>query len=870
MTRPASRSSQPGYRARRGLGGVVTARVPSQGHHALSGRPTRGLRAHRVVACALLAVSFSVGGLALAAASAAGVSAGQLPHYAVDDSHPITGKRPAPPPDIATGRDNLELLSQTPWVDPDSTQFRLHLQVTAQSPASEMLAVNVYTGLTTRSQFQGALGGEFYGSYYQPGGGPVPLTDLARDPSGGVDVDIPVNQSSGELATTGVYPVQVFLEQGGVPMGKPLTTFIVYAGRDLSPLRLDASFVLPMVGNVQIGPLGAPGRLSPSAAATLRGDAAALARWQVPVTIRTATPTVRSLAGGTAADRAALVDLREAIRAGDELLPATALPLDIQQLVGSGLTNDLSRQLSLGDATLDGLLGVQPPLTTWVSAGDLDPASMSALAGLGVIGVAVPEQDLSTLPLADQEFTFAQPTKLSVQQGQDIVAVGADSELSARVGQAAAPGTAVLVANQFLAELAMIDLERPSDQRGVVVVPPPGVAVSPVFLSVLLAGLKGNPLVEGVALQQLLKDVPLAPGDSGGVMVRQLDETSPPEAQLAGVGQLQQARDDVAADGEVYGPQSSRVTGLNQRLFVSLSSAFDGSQRASIIAGVLRAANSALANVRLPPSTSITLTSRQGRLPLTLVSATASPVRVRLVLTSEQLSFLAATFSEGSCVPVNNQKSAEDCQLTLSRPTTVLRVPVVVRAPGAFPLDLQVETPSGSMVLRSSTDSVRSTAISDVGWFLMVGAALFLAVWWVRNARHGRRAHRLVPRPDDGSSPDEPAPDEHNEADLGPDDLRPHDLRPNDLRPNDLRPNDLRPNDLRPAGVPGPTLPGEDAPRPGVTRPSVTSASASSASASSASGGDAGAASPVGAAPHFAVRTGRVGYPGKHALRPPR
>ncbi len=384
---------------------------------------------------------------------------------------------------------------------------------------------------------------------------------------------------------------------------------------------------------------------------------------------------------------------------------------------------------------------------------------MSALAGLGVKQVAVPEADLSTLPLDDQVFTFAQPTKLSVP-GPDIMAVGADTELSARVALATSPATAVLVANQFLAELAMIDLERPSDQRGVVIIPGPGVEVNPVFLSVLLAGLKGNPLVEAVNLQQVFKDVPPAPSDSGAVMVRQLNAPTQPGAELAGAEQLQQALDDVAADGQVYGQNVSLVKGLDQRLFVSLSSSFDGSQRASIISKVLRTANSALANVRLPPSISITLTSRQGRLPLTLVSTATAPVRVRLVLTSEQLSFLAVTFGEGSCVPGNAEKSAESCQLTLSRPTTLLRIPVVVRAPGAFPLSLQIETPSGNMVLRTGTGSVTSTAISDVGWFLMVGAALFLGVWWVRNARHGRRAHQLIPRPDDDpAAPDPASPD---------------------------------------------------------------------------------------------------------------
>jgi hypothetical protein len=61
---------------------------------------------------------------------------------------------------------------------------------------------------------------------------------------------------------------------------------------------------------------------------------------------------------------------------------------------------------------------------------------------------------------------------------------------------------------------------------------------------------------------------------------------------------------------------------------------------------------------------------------------------------------------------------------------------------------LEVETPSGEVLARS-TDTVRSTAIGGVAVVLMVGAVLFLAVWWVRNARHGRRARRLVPKPPD-------------------------------------------------------------------------------------------------------------------------
>jgi len=630
----------------------------------------------------------------------------------------------------------------------------MDLKVTTNYPAGEGLEVVVYGRLTARSQFQAALAGDVSGQFWDET--PVPLSKLANDPRGGLDVNIPVNQptsgnASGALPipTTGVYPVQAYLEVANVRKGQPLTTFIVYAGNDASNLlRLDVAIVAPFGGTVPISSSGPIGPMAASIAAQFEAGAAVLARSPVPVTIRAEVPAIEALAGGTAPQRAAVAHLRQAVTSGDELLPGTDLPLDVGGLVSSGLTVDLASGLTAGDATLDGLLGVAPPTRTWAFSGDVGSTSVGALAGLGAQEVAVPESDLSALPVTGPELTFAQPTKLSIP-GTDIRVVEADSELSGRIGQATAPGEAVLVADQVLAELAMIDLETPSVLRGVVLMPPPHTALDPVFLSVLLAGLQDNPLLRAVPLHEIFQDVPPASGASGP-LVRQLEG---PEvtAPLGGVGQLQEALGVVAALGEVYGHNTSLVSGLSADLVVSLSSAFSGSRRASLIAGALQVARADLHKVHLPSSVSITLTSGQGRLPVTLVSTADLPVHVLLVLTSEQLRFVTAHVNGGRCSSVN--AGSEECELTLSRPTTPLQIPVVVRTPGAFPLLLEVETPSGEVLARS-TDTVRSTAIGDVAVVLMVGAVLFLAVWWVRNARHGRRARRLVPKPPDDDDGD--------------------------------------------------------------------------------------------------------------------
>jgi hypothetical protein len=700
--------------------------------------------ARAALACLLL-----TGSSAALCFSAGGASAIAVTPTHPSDVQPVVVAHTPPQPNISRGPDALQLLNETSWLGPGPRQFQMDLKVTTNYPAGEGLEVVVYGRLTARSQFQAALGGDVSGQFWDE---PVPLSKLANDPRGGLDLDIPVNQPTGPdaasalpIPTTGVYPVQVYLEVANVRKGQPLTTFIVYAGNDASNLvRLEVALIAPFGAAVPISPTGSIGPMAASTAGQLEADAAVLARSPIPVTIRAEVPAMEALDAGAPRERSALAHLRQAVASGDEVLPATELPLDVGALVTSGLTADLSSGLTAGDATLGGLLGVAPLPSMWAFSGDVGPTSVGALAGLGAQEVAVPESDLSALPASGPELTFAQPTKLALQ-GTDIRVVGADSELSERIGEAAAPGQAVLVADQVLAELAMIDLETPSVLRGVVLMPPPRTALNPVFLSVLLAGLQHNPLLRAVPLREIFQDVPLALSATNADLVRQL-EGPDKAAPLGGVGELQQALSVVASLGEVYGDNTPLVSGLSEDLVVSLSSAFSGSRRSQLIAGVLQVATADIHKVHLPPSISITLTSGQGRLPVTLVSTADLPVHIVLVLTSEQLRFLTLRFNGGSCSSVN--AGSEDCRLTLSRSTTSLQIPVIVRTPGAFPLLLEVETPSGE-VLAKSSDTVRSTAIGDVAVALMVGAVLFLAVWWVRNARHGRRARRLVPKPPD-------------------------------------------------------------------------------------------------------------------------
>lgn len=645
---------------------------------------------------------------------------------------------------VAKGPDSLRLLSQSTWVGPGASEFRIDLAVTASDPSNEAIAVDVYPELITRSEFQLVLAGNFPEPYYQ--NPPVPLTQLQAGPDGGAQLVIPVNSPDGGLpiatTTAGVYPVQVFLTKEGLTQGKPLTTFLVYAASGAASMKhLGVALVVPVQAKVPLSSSGAVGQVPAASATVLEGDAVDVASYRAPVTLEISGSTLEAMSRGTSQERDAVSQLRESVAAGDELLPATALPVDLGSLVGSGLNSELQRQLSSGQATTLSLLGEAPSYNTWAFSGQVSASTLRTLAEFGLDEVTVPEATLSTLPLEYQRLTFAQPSKLDIG-GEEVEVLGADAELSRRIAEASSPGQAVLVANQVLAELAMIDLEAPNDSRGVVLMPQAMVAINPTFLAVLLSGLQGNPLLQAMTVSQEFASVPLATSSGTQALVRQLQGgRSEP---LAGSGQLDNALGAVADSAAVYGQVSRFVTGLEHELFVSTSSVWSAGERAGIIAEVQASAEAELHKLRLPPPVSITLTSRHGRLPLTMLSSAGVSAHVRLVLQSEELSFVAAKFPAGTCTPVNT--GSESCDLKLAGPATTLQVPVEVRTPGAFQLTLEIQTPNGALVTQG-TDTIRSTAASGTGLIVMVCAALFLAVWWVRNARHGRRARRLVPRP---------------------------------------------------------------------------------------------------------------------------
>jgi hypothetical protein len=206
--------------------------------------------------------------------------------------------------------------------------------------------------------------------------------------------------------------------------------------------------------------------------------------------------------------------------------------------------------------------------------------------------------------------------------------------------------------------------------------------------------------------------------------------------------------------------EAKRVVTLNEELLTAESADITEAQRQGLLTQVQAAVTKVTSLITLPRSSSITLTSTKGSIPLTVLSRAPVRARVELRLSSERLLFQAFSPPNGSCTVLTS--TSEDCTLTLVTQNTTLKVPVEARASGVFPVQVSLWTPDGSELIAQARDTVRSTAVSGVGVILILVAIIALGIWWVRDFRHGRRSRQLVPAPVD-DTPDEntgPGPDD--------------------------------------------------------------------------------------------------------------
>jgi hypothetical protein len=628
----------------------------------------------------------------------------------------------------------IDLVSQNVVVRPDDT-FLVGMKVSGAPPGAALRA-RLYPRIGSRADFGDNLFGQNLGRSLRRL--EVPMLDPAAVPVDGgilVTLRMPIcsalacDASGVTIRDGGVYPLQIRLVDDDDDELAQLVTFMVR-------LPDDPAEVKPLLTSVLFDH-DAPPLQGPDGKPTVDLDTAPLeilaealdSRLTVPVTMSPTPEMIDTIDLGTddLIDRLAKT-LKDS---GSQVVGGTYVDVPTAAWVANGLDRELGLQRARGTTALQEL--TEPDPGTWVAEPTLDEAGVAKLMELGVTQLVVDSGALSA-DLEDGGRSLLEgPFKIEAGATATVQAVQIDPGFR---GVFSRPGNQVLETHRLIAELATIAYESPDEQRGMVVAPPANWTPTGDVLNVLLEGLDvGRDLIRPVTVNQLFTEVPpLGPrgrptDDGEPTLVRRLEPM--PSPSLGDYpSRLSSTRFQLDSYQAMIGENNRSIDPFDDRLLASGAVELSAPERDVYLDSLNADLDQKFAGVDVPDRQTVTLTSADGQLPITVRNLLDDSVTVELHLrASERLEF-----PDGDIIAVELDP----------KETLPLKVPVKTRATGDTPVQVSLWTPGGARQLRTTRYNVRSTAVSGVGLFLTVGAAGFLALWWLRHIRLTRRERRQI------------------------------------------------------------------------------------------------------------------------------
>jgi hypothetical protein len=650
---------------------------------------------------------------------------------------------------VGQGGALISLVAQTQWVPPNGEMVLRF--ATSNIPGTATISVRVHPMVRSRTQFDDAADGRNLGTALT--GGPAAFERAAAPLAGdgaSVQLAIPVARTGPApaggvvLNFPGVYPVSITATEGGRELAELVTYLVRIPTTDTPGDSLRVGVVVPLDGHLELdegqptpdvgqgsddqGDDGEPAGLELASTEPARSTVATVNGYPtLPLTIDAVPAAVEAWADSDPSAAAALRTLGAA--ASHQVLANPYVRVDTGAWVANGLIPQLDRQMTAGATVLTEVLGGAGPAgRTAVLDPTTTPAALAYLHGLGVDRAVVPSDQLDE---PTDSGTFLQLFELDDGAGGTVQGAVADVDLAARLVDTGDP---VLDAQRTLAELAVLYREQEQVERGLALVVPPETA--PQTLSLLFTALArpavgdGRAVVEPVTLDTLFDETSVATTSGPRRPVMKLDYEAPAPGSLGAYpSQLRAAERQVDGFRSLAAPSPEQVVPFDQAVLASGAIELDTSGRSAILDWTTDSIDEAAAAVVALPQDYVTLTSQSGQIPLNLENRLPYPVRVQVVARSAKLDF--------------PQGNVQDLELPAAEPYPH-EIAVTTRASGAFPIDVTVQSPDGTLQLASSRFTVRSTAISGVGLVLSIGAGAFLLLWWGRHFRKTRRARRLV------------------------------------------------------------------------------------------------------------------------------
>lgn len=637
----------------------------------------------------------------------------------------------------------IRVASISPFVDAQRN-LRVVVQVTNTSEVSiesASMRVSIHPRIFSRSQLRESI------DIGIVSGPRESFTQSLATPLGpGAGAVLTVERLAAEVASfsqTGVYPVQIVVDlEGAETVYRTAIPYLATAPET----RINVTWLLPLTTPTALRGDGGyhTGVLGDTDLPLIRQQMRSLAaRAGLPVTLVPEGSFVDALVdlsdgfqahGGDAVERqdatspiaseaaATLATLREAASVVGEIASTSYTEADLSALALHGLESDLVRQLTTSRRAIEEHLGRTPTFRFLVPPGfRLGRAEAETLSTLGVENVLLDQAILPAAPETPSAFSglrydlFGVSRPALVRSGpQRFGALIPDPALSARL---AGEEQSVLLAQALIAETASSWLEIPlfADDRLLVLAAPR--MPQPPALAAALDGLAAAPWVQMRTASDALGILP-PEGPAAG-----LPRARPPDEPF--LAAARQARDALATLEAISIEPHQRATELDRMILLAESARWrdDPSTGIALARAATQVVNDLTSSIRVAANRTVTLTSRTGALPVTVINDSGLPVRVRVTIESPK-----AIFPEGAVRTIDLSGQA------------TLDFAVETLAAGAFPVTVTVATPDGTRQLARGRIVLRSTAVSAVALAAIGGGALFLIIGSLRRRRRNGRS----------------------------------------------------------------------------------------------------------------------------------
>jgi hypothetical protein len=537
-----------------------------------------------------------------------------------------------------------------------------------------------------------------------------PLLNARLVTSGGTVV-------SGTLPTAvrargaGIFPVTVSVVDASGTAVRETTLVNVY-GDGATPLRVAIPAAVTAPPSVQAD--GQPS-LSDEAASSLAQLTNLLEGGVSPVSVLVPP---HLLAAYARVDAPSSARLAAALSRHDVLID-TYVPFDPSSAQRAGLGDRFGDLLFRGETLLESLAGAgSVERSTWYGLQPLDRDGVTILNRNGVSSVVLSAGAASELSQPTDYLVPLRALGRTSADGNDSVTVRMVDPAHARLLDDG-PGNPVVRAYALAADLilqhdALVAAGTNPSTRHAVLARTDGLLADPAVVAPLLVAIDRAPQLELVGLSSLT-------GDAIATIELPRTDVADLGARAAALTELET---EVRATATMTPADDPRRDVWTSNLLTAMSSAMNDGEFDAYVRGVKAQLRQLRQQVKVPGALTFTLGGRESDLRLQVRNDSPTPLTVLVSISSAKLQLP----DEPRLVTVPAGASAD------------VVVPVVARANGTFPIDVQLLTPDGAVrVGRPITLTARVSAIAGLGQVASGAAVLILASWWVSHWRNRRR-----------------------------------------------------------------------------------------------------------------------------------